>query len=153
MYQHILVTLDGSALSESVLPHLGAIAGSCKADARVTLLRVVEPLHLYEGLESSLRTDEKARLEAEAEGLARTYLDGIAEKIDLGGIKVDTLVLHGDARKTIVEYAHESGVDLIMIGTHGHSEFKRLVIGSTADRVVRDACVPVFLIRPTQCRI
>jgi nucleotide-binding universal stress UspA family protein len=153
MYQHILVTLDGSELSESVLPHLSAIAKSCKADGKVTLARVVEPLHLYEGLERSLPPQEKERLNQEAENLTKAYLNGIAEKIDLGEVTVETEILYGDARKAIVEYAHESGVDLILIGTHGHSEFKKLVIGSVADRVARDACVPVFLVRPPQCRI
>jgi len=153
MYQHILVTLDGSELSESVLPHLGAVAKSCKADGKVTLARVVEPLHFFEGLEHSLPHLEKERLEKDVVIQTQAYLDGIAEKIDLGNVTVETEILHGDAPEAIVEYAHESGVDLIMIGTHGNSEFKKLVIGSVADRVVREACVPVFLVRPTQCRL
>jgi nucleotide-binding universal stress UspA family protein len=153
MYQHILVTLDGSELSESVLPHLNSITKGCQKSGSVTLARVVEPLHLYEGLERSLPPQEKERLEKEVESQTRAYLDGIAAKLDLGAIEVKTEILHGDARKAIVEFAHKTDVDLIMIGTHGHSEFKKLVIGSVADRVVRDACVPVFLVRPKQCRL
>ena len=51
MYQHIMVPLDGSELAECVLPHVEAIAGGCSVN-QVTLVRVVEPLHLYGGIDS-----------------------------------------------------------------------------------------------------
>ena len=153
MYRHILVTLDGSEMGESALPHVEAISRACLPDGRITLLQVVTPLHLYEGLEVSLPPHEKERLENEATARVWEYLQAVADRLDTGDVAVDIEVCHGDVAKEVVAYANRTEADLIVIGSHGHSEFRHLIIGSVANKVTRNACTPIFLVPPPQCRI
>ena len=64
-----------------------------------------------------------------------------------GGVIVDTQTRVGDAASEIVRYAGEHGYDLIVVGTHGRRGFRRLVLGSVAELVVRTAEVPVLTAR------
>jgi nucleotide-binding universal stress UspA family protein len=48
----------------------------------------------------------------------------------------------------IIEYARRHSVDLIVVGTHGRGRIPRAVLGSVADRVVRQATCPVMVVRP-----
>jgi nucleotide-binding universal stress UspA family protein len=54
---------------------------------------------------------------------------------------------------TITEYAQKNGMDLIMMATHGHTGFKKLMLGSVAFGVLHESHVPVPLIRPETCRL
>ena len=64
MYQHIMVPLDGSDLAECVLPHVEAIVGGCNV-SKVTLIRVIPPLHLYGGIETRISPEDRHRLETD----------------------------------------------------------------------------------------
>jgi len=146
MYQHIMVPLDGSKLAECVLPHLEVIASGCNVK-KVTLVRVVEPLHLYGGLESRFNPEEREQLEAITMDDARSYLDQIAKQLKYNGVKVQSEVLYGKVADKLTDYANKSKVDLIIISTHGRSGISRWVWGSVADRILRSTCVPVFIVR------
>jgi len=63
------------------------------------------------------------------------------------GRPVETKVLTGNAAEAIQRFAQEGAFDLIVLGTHGRSGLKRLVLGSVAERVVRLAHCPVLVMR------
>ncbi len=146
MYQHIMVPLDGSELAECVLPHVEAIAGGCKV-SKVTLVRVVAPLHLYGGVESSISPEERQRLEVDSTNIARNYLDEMVKRLRDNGIVAQSEVLLGDVIDELVEYADKNKVDLIVVATHGRSGIGRWVLGSDADRILHSAHVPVLMVR------
>ncbi len=146
MYQHIMIPLDGSELAESVLPHVEAIAGGCKV-SKVTLVRVVTPLHLYGGVESGISPEERPRLEADSMDIARNYLDEVVKRLRDDGIVAQSEVLLGGVIDELVKYADKNKVDLIVIATHGRSGVGRWVWGSDADRILRSAHVPVLMVR------
>ena len=151
MYQHILVPLDGSELAECVLPHVEALAERHDA-CKVTLVRVVLPLHLYGGVESSLSPEERQRLEVDSMKVAREYLDIVVKRLRDAGIGVESEVLYGGrVVDEIVEYAEKNEVDLVVIATHGRSGVGRWVWGSVADRILRSVCVPVLMVRVPGC--
>ena len=77
----------------------------------------------------------------------RQYLESTATEITNTGLKVETAILEGAADEKIVEYAGQNGIDLIVMNTHGHSGFKRLIMGSVTDRVIRSVEVPVLVLR------
>jgi nucleotide-binding universal stress UspA family protein len=56
-------------------------------------------------------------------------------------------IIEGRAAKSIVDLANEEGVDMIVMGTHGRTGMKRLVMGSVAEAVVRNAQCPVLTLR------
>ena len=156
MYGKILVPLDGSKVAEVVLPYVQELAR--RFDSEVTLIQVVVPLSklvaetMPAGLEPTgaaaavgLEAASEA-LKAEREG-AHAYLEGVAGRLKPEKIKVQAEVAEGAAGDTIVEYAHHHGMDLIAMSTHGRSGLRRLVFGSVADHVLRQAGTPVLLIR------
>ena len=65
-----------------------------------------------------------------------------------GAPRVDTATSEGSAWHQIVERAR-TGYQLIVVGTHGHSGLRHMLLGSVADRVVRHAPCPVLTVRPT----
>jgi nucleotide-binding universal stress UspA family protein len=62
-----------------------------------------------------------------------------------------TLVRHGVAFDEITKAARELCVDMIVISTHGYTGLKHVVMGSTAERVVRYAGCPVLVVREREC--
>jgi nucleotide-binding universal stress UspA family protein len=66
------------------------------------------------------------------------------------GVPVETATEQGIPHDDIVRYAEEHEIDLIVMGTHGRRGWRRLVLGSVAERVVREAHVPVMTVPPAQ---
>jgi nucleotide-binding universal stress UspA family protein len=141
----ILIPLDGSALSEQILPR--AIALGSLGHATYTLLQVVEPALGGFGTELYGATvDEQALVQARAQ--AQSYLDQVAMRLRAEGLRVHTVVLLGLPAQAILEYTRTHAVDVVALATHGRSGVRRLLLGSVADKVVRGADIPVLLQRP-----
>ncbi|MHC4183546.1 MAG: universal stress protein [Planctomycetota bacterium] len=135
-YKKILVTLDGSSLSESVLPHAQAMGRQFNAE--VILLQVIPESNATLGDIDADVSYEKAH----------RYLTDKASALTEDGLEVHTLVKEGDPVKTILSVAEDEKVDLIAMATHGWSGLDRLFYGSVTDRVLRSATHPMLVIRP-----
>ena len=146
MYQHIMAPLDGSELAECVLPHVEAIAAGCNVTT-VTLVMVVPPLHMYGGAETRISPEERKHLEEDSVEVATGYLEEKAQLLRDKGVLVEVKVLFGNILDELVDYINQNGVDLIIIATHGRSGVSRLFLGSVADRLLRQAPVPVLMVR------
>ena len=150
MYKKLLVPLDGSKLAECVLPHVESIARGCAVE-EVVLVRAVEPFRRLSG-EDYVFTDAEAKEFSQQHITnAREYLDTVAGRISLEGIRVEKQLIKGRPAESIAEYASGSDIDLITIATHGRSGISRWAWGSVADRVLRSSCVPVLMIRAPGC--
>lgn len=141
----ILIPLDGSALSESIVTPaatLGKVTG-----ASLTLVHVIEPVfRLGEAiLVPAVEYDAEAGRRAEAEGQA--YLNRLAARLRGEGHQVEASVLNGEAVQTLLDEAKEKGADLIALATHGRSGWQRLAFGSVADKIVRTSSLPVLVQR------
>ena len=154
MYGKILVPLDGSKLAEVVLPYVQELAR--RFDWEVTLIEVIAPLSklvaetMPAGMEPA-GAGTAVGVEAASEALkaeredARIYLEGVVGRLKTQEIKLRTEILEGMAGDAIVDYAHDQGMELIAMSTHGRSGLRRLVFGSVADQVFRRAGTPVSL--------
>ncbi|MBL8751643.1 MAG: universal stress protein [Planctomycetes bacterium] len=70
------------------------------------------------------------------------------EKARLGaGVTIRTLLHDGEAHQQVIDCAKGEKADLIVIGTHGHTGLKHLMLGSTAEKIVRAAECPVLTVR------
>ena len=142
MYKKVLVPLDGSKLSESILSHVVAIATGCQVP-EVILLRVREPL------DSSVRAVLDPEIADELDQAyydeSVGYLNKVSKKLAKKGVAVGVEVLAGNPAEEIIKYADSKRVDLIIMSTHGRSGFSRLVFGSVADKVIRQTTKPVLL--------
>ena len=79
--------------------------------------------------------------------LAHECLDDFAREQPAGDIKPELLVRSGDPAEVIVNIANELGVRLIVMATHGHKGLGHLLLGSVAERVIREARPPVLTLR------
>jgi len=148
VYKRALVPLDGSMIAEAIVPFILEIAGPL--DMEVVLLRVVVPAPpvLFEGA-SHVIVDDVDKLRTEAE----EYLASIATALRARGVRVTIHVRVGDAVSQILAGAHEVDADLIAMTTHGRGGFGRLLFGSIAEAVLRQAEIPVFLMRQTKAQV
>ena len=145
MYKRALVPLDGSPMAETIIPFITEIAGPLEMS--VTLLRVIEPLtSVVTDFGQPVVVDDVAERARDAE----EYLAPLAAMLRARGIDASWCVRRGRADTEIVEGARANGADLIAMTTHGRSGFGRLLFGSVAEQVLRQADVPVFMMRATE---
>lgn len=79
--------------------------------------------------------------------IARESLDEFLQDLDLDGISHRAITRVGLPGDEILETATEEKVDLIVVGTHGRTGVKRMLLGSQAEGVVRQSPVPVLVVR------
>jgi universal stress protein A len=138
----ILVPVDFSEPSRKGLRYACAMAGYF--DARITLLFVLEPVFSPDFNYFPLALDTGGALR-NAEKKLRAW----AKEESAGLGRVDNiLVWQGKPYLEICEAARALNIDLVVIATHGHTGVKRVWLGSTAERVVREAPCPVLVVRP-----
>ena len=153
MYNKVLVPLDGSKFSEQALQHAKALVSGFTTNPIVILFWAIEALL---PLESGRSVEKYAEEEEKYEASAKEYLDKVAEDFQKDGITTETLlpkISHGTAANEILNYAKENGVDIIVMTTHGRSGVARWAFGSVAEKVIRHAEVPVFVIPPHGARL
>jgi len=150
MYRKILVPLDGSELAECILPHVETIGKGCEVKD-VVLIRVVEPLDLPTRGGIAFSHAELERMESHRRSETEEYLQKKANELQEAGLSVRWEILGGKAAETIADYAKMNEFDLILIATHGRSGPSRLYWGSVADRIIREVCVPVLMVRAPGC--
>jgi len=154
MYKKALVPLDGSPLAECTLSHVKNLFKDGSL-GEVTLLNVVK-VDLPWAVMRSAQSPQDINMDAIRKPLfnaSRKYLADIESRLASEGIKVKTESLEGNRpADTITEYAQKNGMDMIIIGTHGYTGLKHLMLGSVAFAVLHQSHVPVLLIRPESCR-
>ena len=139
MYRKILVPLDGSPGSEKALHEAAELAEQFAA--KVFLLHVREPLTAVEYLGYS-DPDPKAQIEFGQEVLAQ----GLQQLKEEGLEEMETVFQEGQPAHTILQYAEQLEVDLIVMGTHGRRGLDHVLMGSVAEKVVRLSPVPVLTV-------
>ena len=151
MYKKVLVPLDGSELAGCVLDHVRALVKEGSA-GEITLFNVVKVDTSYVELYGK-NFDVNAMREA-LFASARKYLAKIESQLSSEGIKVKSESLESNSPAYIItEYAEKNGIELIIMGTHGYTGLKKLIMGSVASQVLNSSPVPVLLIRPKSCRL
>jgi nucleotide-binding universal stress UspA family protein len=114
-----------------------------KYGAQLLLLHVIpevlEQVSARESAGEQLVIDLTAEVEAQLHEIAR---QGLKE-----GVAVDVRVADGEPADAILRMARQEKVDLIVMGTHGRTGLSHLLLGSTAEAVVRAAACPVFTVQ------
>lgn len=147
MLKKVLVTLDGSELSEQALDYARQIVA---AGGQLILLSVVDhpdvavySLYPVPVMES---TEDTNAFVSNARQSARKYLDTQVEALKKAGLQADAQVEVGEPASTIVEYARERKVDAIVMSTHGRSGLSRWLFGSVTHKVLSAMPCPVLVI-------
>jgi nucleotide-binding universal stress UspA family protein len=141
MYDEILIPFDGSDEGQKGADHGVDIAQCC--DARVHALYVVDlpgaPRTVY------IRDDEDEMREEYRE-YGEQVTSEVCEMAGEHGVDCVTAIRTGSPGERIVDYAEENDIDAIVLGSAYRGKFRAL-LGSTAERVVRTAEVPVITTR------
>lgn len=145
MYKKILVPIDGSDTSTRGLTEAMKLAKD--QSAKIRLIHVVNELMIVSSYEGTIYSGEL--IQALRDG-GQKVLDKAKAQVAAAGIQVEAELLEahgGQAGHTIIKDAEHSHADIIVLGTHGRRGLSRLVMGSDAEQVVRQAKVPVLLVR------
>lgn len=142
-FKQILVPIDFSDCSLSALD-FGLALGE-KLGTKLTLLHVVEPAAYQENYLMAPNSLDETNQSLVAAG--RERLATLRARVTSRGLPVETLVRMGRAQSEISDTAKAIGSDLIVMGTHGQSGLKNILLGDTAERVVRHAPCPVLTVR------
>lgn len=134
-FRQLLVPVDGSARSESMIPM--AVEWAKTYGSKLTLLRVIEPPEHEVPASLARRWEEQA-----GEELARA-----AERVKNAGVDGVAYLRTGPAAAEILKFAQENPIDLVCMATHGRGGISRWILGSVAERVLRHADVPILLAR------
>ena len=138
----ILCPVDFSAPSEQALRY--AIGLAERFGASVKLLHVYQiPTYALPDGALLARPDFLAELTTELQ----KQMDGLIERYRARNVPLEGEVLEGLAFQEIDRVAEQDHADLIVMGTHGRSGLKHMLLGSVAERVVRISKVPVLTVR------
>jgi nucleotide-binding universal stress UspA family protein len=137
--QHFLVPTDFSADADDALEYAMTLAS--KLQARLTLLHVIEPL-----IVGSVETMPYLFIQDLEDKISQS-MEPYRTRITAAGLQCDYAIVHGVPFHVIVETARKDQVDLIIMGTHGRTGLRHVLLGSVAERVVRLAPCPVLVVR------
>jgi nucleotide-binding universal stress UspA family protein len=140
--ERILVPLDFSDQAAGVLEWAAHLAE--EHGARVLLLHAYHLPVEFQQLEGAyLPPDFWSNVKSEAEQSLGRY----AQELQARGLPVEAIVREGYPASVIVDEAQSQRADLIVIGTHGHSGLKHMLLGSIAERVVQKAPCAVLTVK------
>ncbi len=153
MYNKILSPLDGSPLAECTIEHVKEIAKGCNVPEVIFLFVVDIARNAYwaADMAPNVQLLQQAE-EAQKEG-AQSYLKKVVAKAKKDGLMAKGVVVEGNPADSIIEYAQNNGVDLIVMSTHGRSGITRFALGSVTDKVIRTVSSPVLVVTPAECRV
>ena len=147
MYDTILVPTDGSSHADAAIERALDLAE--QYDGTLHALYVVDVSYPYADFETPTVNWEAVTEAMEGQGERATAT--VRERADERGVPVETTVreattIHG----TILDYADEQDVDLIVMGTRGRRGLDRYLLGSVTEKVVRLADVPVLTVKASK---
>jgi nucleotide-binding universal stress UspA family protein len=145
----VFVPLDGSGLTEKILPHVVALARRLKLE--VHLVRVYTlPADAYivgDGVYMQALAQQRTVIQKEAE----EYLAGKIEQLRADGLdQVVSTAMEGDPAGEIIDLAQRTPNNLIAMSSHGKSGIAQWVLGSVTEKVIHHSRDPVLVIRPQE---
>lgn len=139
MFDTILLPTDGSDYAEAAAETGIALAKTHDATVHVVCVADTGPL-------GDIRLPGDAASPREAiRSQAQEFVDSIVAEAEVAGLEVTGTVLDGPPEEALLEYARETGVDLVVMGTRGRGGVHRMAVGSVTDHVIRFGDIPVLV--------
>jgi len=145
MYHHILIPTDGSPLSTLAVEHCMDFARD--AEAKVTVLTVISPFHVF-STDAAALTDTRTEYERHARTHAAEILTDAQLKAKARGVPCDVAQVESDVPyDAIIKTAEKCGCDLIAMASHGRRGVAAIVLGSETLKVLTHSKIPVLVYR------
>jgi nucleotide-binding universal stress UspA family protein len=136
-WKKAVVGTDGSKFSKVAVDK--AISFAQSYGGALAVISVVDvPTELY--AEAPAAVEDMIRK-------AREYTAAVRRKAEAAGVPIETFVGESDADAAILNLAKEQAVDVIVVGSHGRTGLRRLLMGSVTERVIGNATCPVLVVR------
>lgn len=143
-YQNILVPVDGSNTSFSAIEKAADIAKAFNSKITVVQVLALDPYIAAE----YITTNQTNELIERARTSINQTLEEAKQKFSEAGVEVETKILEGQViHREIVKAAEDLNSDLIIIGSHGRTGIKKLILGSVAQNVLGEIHTPVLVVR------
>ena len=141
----VVVPLDGSPLAETALPYAAELA--TKLSLELGLVRVINTGGPY----TAWLDDAKfVKVLPEIKEEASEYLQQVTARLAKQGLNAHSRVLEGSPAREVLDFAHDTPQDMVVITSHGRSGFTRWWLGSVAETLVRASGDPVLIIPSRQ---
>jgi nucleotide-binding universal stress UspA family protein len=146
MYERILITTDGTALSKKAVE--AGLALAAKLDAEVfAYMGVPRYPNLYFEGAVVLTPAETARIEKEWTSQAQSVVDAVQKQAHERHVKATAVIGHGEVAQGIINAAKKHKCDLIVMASHGRKGISRLLLGSETLDVLTHSHTPVLVLR------
>jgi nucleotide-binding universal stress UspA family protein len=143
--RRVLVPVDGSPAAVAALEH----ALSRFADEAITVLYVIDAGEPDGSLRERLLSEEFEEQRRIGEKTADRVLEEARWHAAGYGVEITAVTTFGNPIRRIGEYAADTGIDWIVMGTNSRSGLSRLLLGSVTEAVVRRSSVPVVIVEET----
>ncbi len=141
--QKILCPIDFSAPSRNALRYASEFAKAM--NAKITVMHVIQPQPIAADVNVPY-----VPLEVDLEKNAREELEHLVKETVQEGVLVEQIIAFGLPSDCVIAQAKKENVDLIILGTHGRTGISRLLMGSTAESVIRHAACPVLVVKASE---
>jgi nucleotide-binding universal stress UspA family protein len=143
--RNVLVATDFSETSETALTYGRALARAF--GARLHLLHVVEDLRAASYADAAIALSPPGEWQDDIERAGRQRLEALVTAEDRQDLRpLTVLITSNSPAKAIIEHASEASIDMIVMGATGRGRVNRMLTGSIADKVIRQAPCPVLTV-------
>jgi nucleotide-binding universal stress UspA family protein len=144
-FKRIIVPVDLSDCSRNALEYAIATAGA--HNSRLTILHVYEESFIEPYINAANSEEEADEIIKAIDRVDANKFDEFLKTVDLGEVEYEKLLIKGVPETEIVETAMEQQADLVVMGTHGRAGIKHIIIGSTAEEVVRTVHCDIIILK------
>jgi nucleotide-binding universal stress UspA family protein len=149
MYKRILVSTDGSELSDAAIKEAAKLAK--ESGAKLVLFHAAPHYHLSplsEGFSAPGRTDERTLASEAMEAEAERILASAAKNVNLAGVALEQqFTVSNLPYEAIIEAAKKFQCELIVMASHGRRGLAGVLLGSETQKVLTHATIPVLVVR------
>lgn len=143
-YQNILVPVDGSETSLSVVKHAAEFAKAFNSKIIVVQVMTLDPYIASEYLANG----QSNMLIERAREFIQDNINVAKEQFLAEGVQVETRLLEGEnIARTINQATTDLKIDLVILSSHGRTGFQKLIMGSVAQSLLTELQIPVLVIK------
>ena len=143
-YQNILVPVDGSETSLSVVKHAADIAKAFNSKVIVVQVMTLDPYIADE----YIKNGQSNPLIERARSFIQDNINAAKDVFSAEGIQVETRLLEGEnITHTLAEAVSDLKIDLVVLSSHGRTGLKKMIMGSVAQGLLTELQVPVLVVK------
>jgi nucleotide-binding universal stress UspA family protein len=140
LYRRILIATDGSEYTKKAVDYGIELAND--TGAKLHAIYVIDT-RAYDSIPLSAPMEYAYSLLRQEGDTAIKY---VADRAEAAGLDVEGIITEGHPADEIIKYAEKNSIDLIVMGTLGKSGLDRFLLGSVADKVIRNSKIPVIVV-------